>query len=104
MKVSEIIRKTSLVAFLLKNLSFPIYPPVTISRQTPPQVFPLYAPRIFEIAVTASVIQSLFSEVTETSGFCDSVKKSNTCMVCSEKSSSRNFEKSPFNRICRLTV
>ena len=40
----------------------------------------------FQIAWRASVVESLFSKVTETSGFCNSVEKSNTtCMVCSEK-------------------
>ena len=37
-------------------------------------MFPLYAPRIFEIAVRASVVQSLFSKLTETSAFCESLK------------------------------
>ena len=32
MKVLEIIRKISLLAFLLKNLSCPIYPPITIAN------------------------------------------------------------------------
>ena len=79
-KFWKIIRKTSLVAFLLKNSSYPIYPPITIAKTDPTQVFPLYALRIFEIAVRAHVVQSLFSKVTETSAFCNSVKKSNTCI------------------------
>ena len=54
-------------------------------KLAPPQVFPLYAPRIFEIAVRVSVVQSLFSKVMEASVFCGSVKKFNRCMVCSEK-------------------
>ena len=81
-RVLEIIGKTSSVAFSLKNLSFPIYPPITPPQNlTPPQVFLLYAPGIFQIAARASVVQSLSIKVTV---FCDSVKKSNTCMVWSE--------------------
>ena len=42
----------------------------------------MFVPRIIKIAVRASAVESLFSKVTETSVFCNSVEK---CMVCSEK-------------------
>ena len=54
-------------------------------KLTPLQVFPLSVPRTFKIAGRASMVESLFSKVTETSAFCNSVEKSNTYMVCSEK-------------------
>ena len=39
----------------------------------------------FKIGLRSSVVESFFPKVTETQGFCNSVQKSNTCMVCSEK-------------------
>ena len=39
----------------------------------------------FNIGWRAHVVKLLFSKVTETSGFCNSVEKSNSCMGCSEK-------------------
>ena len=41
-------------------------------------MFPLHAPRTFENAVRASVVQLLSSKVTETFVFCDSVLIRNT--------------------------
>ena len=61
MEITSYIFPFKNVPFELSNL------PNLQSKLTPPQVFPWYAPEIFEIA------------------FCDSVKKSNRCMVCSEK-------------------
>ena len=60
--------------------------PLSLYRKlTPPQVFPLFAPRVFKIAMRASVVESLFNKVTETRAFCKSVEKYNTYMVFSEK-------------------
>ena len=58
----------------------------------------------FKIGWRASVVESHFNKVAKTVGFCNSAQKSKKCMVCSEMCSSRNFEKSPFNKSCRLTV
>ena len=59
-------------------------------------MFPLFVPRNFEIARTASVVESISSKVT--------VKKSARAWRVPKSSSSRNFEKFPFNRSCLLTI
>ena len=70
-----------------------------------PQVFPLFILRNFKIAGRASVVESHFSKVRETSAFCNSVEKNVAWALYVPKSDfSRNFEKSPFNRSCRFTV
>ena len=48
-KVLKIIRKMSLVAFLLKNSNCPIPPPITMRKLTPPQIFPLLVSRILKL-------------------------------------------------------
>ena len=48
-------------------------------------MFTLVVPKIFKIVRKASVVESLFGKVTETSVFCDSVEKYKKCMVCSGK-------------------
>ena len=65
----------------LNNSSCPI-PQLQLYRKlTPPQMFSVSVPRIFEITGKASVVESLLSKVTgEISVFCNSVKKSNTCI------------------------
>ena len=59
----KIIRKMSAVAFLLKKLNCPIHP---MRKLTSLQIFPLYASRIWKLAV----VESYLSKVTETFGFC----------------------------------
>ena len=99
MKVLEIIRKTSLAAFLLKNLSCPIYPPITIAK-------------------TDSTASVSFVCSYNFRNYCESVCGSMTKLLCFATLSRtltrawyvpksnyfRNFKTSPFNRICRLTV
>ena len=79
-------------------------------KLTSPQALPLFVLRIFKIAGRDLLVESHFSKVTETlqfaicnSAFCNSVEKPNLCDV-SKSSCSSNFEKSSFNRSCRLTV
>ena len=98
-------KKMSLIAFLLKNSSCPIHLHITMPKTDSPQVFPLFILRNFKIAGRASVVESHFSKVRETSAFCNSVEKNLTRAWYVPKSGfSRNFEKSPFNRSCRFTV
>ena len=101
-------KKMSSVAFFLKNSSCPIHPvrrhttslqrytydvtrrhidveTTSYQKLTPLQVFRLFVPRILKIAKKAPMVESLFSKVTETSAFCNSVEKSNICMVSSKK-------------------
>ena len=47
-KFCKIIKKTSLVASILKNLNWPIHPPLTIGKLTSPQIFPLFLSRILK--------------------------------------------------------
>ena len=82
-KFCKIIRKTSSVAFLLKNLNCPIYPPITIGKLTPPNL-PTYNYRKtdsaeivffacfenFKIGLRASAVESHLSKETETFRFC----------------------------------
>lgn len=57
--------------------------------------FPVSVPRIFEIAMTAFAVESVFGTVTcEIFALCNSTKSI----------SSRNFEKCPFHKSCKLTV
>ena len=49
------------------------------------KMLPLFVSRIFKITARTSVVESLFSKVTETSAFCNAVDKSSTCMVCFQK-------------------
>ena len=97
-KFWKITKKTSLVAFLLKNSSCQIHPPITTPK-TDFDASVSFVPRIFKIAGRA-VVESLLSKATETSAFCNSVEKSN--MYIPKRSFSWNFEKSLFNRSCRL--
>ena len=101
--IGKLSKKTSLVLFLLQNSSSPIHPPIATQITDSTANFPLFVPRIFKIAGRASVVESLFSKVTEASAFCNSVEKSTRAWYVPKSSSSRNFEKSPFNRSCRLT-
>ena len=71
---------------------------------SPPQVFPLFVQRSFKIAERASVVESAFGKVTKTYVFCYSAEKPNKCTVFPKSSSSKNFEKSPFNKSCRGKV
>ena len=64
----------SLIAFLLKNSSCPIHLHITMPKTDSPQVFPLFILRNFKIAGRASVVESHFSKVRETSAFCNSVE------------------------------
>ena len=48
-KFWKIIRKTSLVAFLLKNSNCPIHPPITTGKLTPWQIFSLFVLRILKL-------------------------------------------------------
>ena len=49
-------------------------------------------------------MQSLFSKVTETPVFCNSVKKSKRAWYVPKSNYPRSFGKFSFNGICRLTV
>ena len=90
-KFSKIIKRTSLVALILKNFSSPINQPITIAKTDTNASVSLFVPRIFKIAVRAYLVESLLSKVTETSSFYNSVEKCNTGTVCSEnKSECRN--------------
>ena len=48
-KFWNIITKTSLAAFLLKNSNSPIHPLITIEKLTPWQIFPLFVSRILKL-------------------------------------------------------
>ena len=86
MKVLENYQKNIFISVPFKKFELSNLPAYNYSKNwLHRKCFLFYAPRIFEIAVRASVVQPLFSKVMEKSVFCDSVKKSNTCMVSSEK-------------------
>ena len=65
-KFWKIIKKASLVAFLLKNLSCPIHAPVTIPKTDSTAGNTCrkhsFVPRIFKIAGKASVVEVFFSK------------------------------------------
>ena len=68
----------------------------------PPKIIPVNFPKVFEIAGRAPWGGSPFSKVTgEISTF---RKLYPVDWFLPKISSSRNFEKSPFDRICRLTA
>ena len=48
-KFWKIIRKMSLIAFLLKHSNCPIHPPMTMRKLTPLQIFTLFVSRIFKL-------------------------------------------------------
>ena len=82
MKILEIYKKKmSLIAFLLKIRNVQSTHLYIYRKLIPPQVFPLFVLKNFKIAGRASVVESHFSKVRETSTF----SKSNTGVVCSEK-------------------
>ena len=76
MKVLENYTKNILVVFLLKKLSCPIHPPITI-----PNTDSTANVSFFKIARRASVVESLFSKVKDIYAFYNSVNKSNICMT-----------------------
>ena len=92
--------------FLLKNLSCPIPPP----PHPPPPIRKLNSTanisfacfENFKIGLRSSATKSLFNEVAETPGFCNSVQHAHS--MFQKGSSPRHFEKSPFNKSSRLTV
>ena len=71
----------SLIAFLLNSSSCPTTHLYICQKLIPPQVFPLLVLKNFKIAARASVLESHFSKVRETTMFC----KSNTGVLCSQK-------------------
>ena len=71
----------SLIAFLLKNSRCPIHPPIYIPKADSTTSVSFVCSENFKIAGRASVVESHFSKVRETSTF----SKSNTGVVCSEK-------------------
>ena len=80
---------------LLKNSCCPIDPPITIL--TPPQAFPLVVLRIFKIAGTASVVESVFRKQKLLS-FATMLRNLTRAWYVPKSSCSRNFKKTHFNR------
>ena len=102
-KFWKIITKSSLVVFLLKNWSCPIPPPSPTNSKADSIAnisFPCF--ENFKIGLRSSAAKSLFNEVAETSGFCNSVQHAHSTFQ--KGSSPRHFEKSPFNKSSRLTI
>ena len=78
-------------------------------KLTSPQALPLFVLRIFKIAGRDLLVESHFSKVTETLQFAIlrfAILSRSLTRLCdvSKSSFSSNFEKSSFNRSCRLTV
>ena len=70
----RIIKKMSLVAFLLKTLSCAIHPPTTLPKTDSNANFSFVA-RIFKIAGRASVLESLFIKVKKLPHFATLLRK-----------------------------
>ena len=93
----------SLLAFLLKNLSCPIHPPTTMPKTDSAASVSFVCSE--KLQNRASVVESQFSKVRETSMFCNFFEKNlRRALYVPKIGFSRNFEKSPFNRSCRFTV
>ena len=81
----KIIRKASSVAFLLKKFELSNPHTNNYTKTDSTANISLVCFENIKIVWRASVIESRFSKLTETSRFCNTVEKSSTCMVCSEK-------------------
>ena len=98
LKVLEIYQKNIFSSVHFKKLELSIHLPLTIPKtDSTANVSFVYSDH-FKIAARASVVKSLFSKVTETPAFCNSVEKLARAWHVPKSSSSRNFEKPPFNR------
>ena len=81
LKFLENSRKNIFRRVFLSSSSYPIYHPQLYSKLIPPQKFPVNVLRIFKIAGTASVLESLFSKKTdEISAFYNSASNSIGCI------------------------
>ena len=69
-KFWKIIRKTSLVTFLLKYSDCPIQPPYNYRKTDSAANISFVCFENFKIGLTASMVRSHLSKVTETFGFC----------------------------------
>ena len=90
-KFWKFIRKMSLVALLLKNSNCPIHPPITMWKLAPLQIFPSFASRISKL-VCGRIIFKLSNR-----SFWVLSRNLTRAWYVPKSSSSRNFEKSPFN-------
>ena len=103
-KLWKIIKKTSLVVFLLKNWSCQIHPLITIRKLILLQIFLLFVSRILKLVKERLSWNHFLIKQQKVQVFATLSKNLRSAWYIPKSSSSRNFEKSPFNKSCRLTV
>ena len=103
-KFWKIMKKTSLVVFLLKNWSCPIGPLITIRKLILLQIFPKFVSRILKLVGERLWWNHFLTKQQKLQGFATLSKNLTSAWYVPKSSSSRNLGKSPFNKSCRLTV